>query len=133
MPNKNLQYIDQDLFFFILFVNNLIFEEIKMNVYPNLVKFNTNSSFNYASNVKINKNVTFQGGIPIGKSKPLIQQSLEKQSFNLNNFINRKLEIQSVNKKPSIKEKIKEKQKIINKNKQEKVNTHNNKQTNVRS
>lgn len=51
----------------------------------------------------------------------------------LNDFINRKLEIQSANKKPSIKEKIKEKQKIINKNKQEKANTHNNKQANVRS
>ena len=51
----------------------------------------------------------------------------------LNDFINRKLEIQSANKKSSIKEKIKEKQKIINKNKQEKANTHNNKQANVRS
>ena len=60
-----------------------------MNVYPNLVKFNTNSSVNYASNVKTNKNVTFKGRIPLSKSKPLIQQSLEKQSFNLNNFINK--------------------------------------------
>lgn len=51
----------------------------------------------------------------------------------LNDFINRKLEIQSANKKPSIKEKIKEKQKIINKNKEEQANTHNNKQANVRS
>ena len=58
-----------------------------MNVYLNPVKLNTNNNINYANNVRTNKNVAFQGGMHLGKIKPIIQQTLVKQSYDLENLI----------------------------------------------
>ena len=56
-------------------------------------------------------------------------------SENLNNFINEKLNSKNINKKISIKDRIKEKKDILNKNKQQKSNIQENKQnkSNIRS